>query len=341
MPLTQLVELGVHYALHFDSNPRNLEHHWYSPWNDILTDKRNQTDCSLSVAPQHHFTQWGSTRAQSRPLCIDDENETLPDSDDDLSEDEMPSLELDIDEFSIYEDSTAVHDPFYEVTTRSKTTSSEDPSDVFFLPPVITTPERPSGSQPGAGPSSVGTQVLNKRKDSSFILDFAILKIIQVGPESASYNIFGTNVRQSDAYIPIILEAKKPFSRKTSLHAPDFYFQHSLSIEIRKGYGDINLKAPIVFRSHRMQRSTIGIATCGLWWSFTVVTPDTQRTTWSRLFEYGVPAHDTVFDALFHAAASHPDHPLEFQNGLILDYLTRWGRRTYDKYDTLAVDLEL
>ncbi|KAG9082479.1 hypothetical protein FRC06_004974 [Ceratobasidium sp. 370] len=333
MPLTQSIELGVH-------NPRNLEHHWYSPWNDILTDKRNDTDRTLSVAPQHHFTQWGSTRAQSHPLGIDSENETLPDSDDDISEDEMPSLELDIDEGSIYEGSTAIQDPFYEVTTRSKTASSKDPSAGFSLPAVITTPERPSGSQPDAGPSSVGTQVLNKNKDSSFILDYAILKIIQVGPESAGYNIFGANVRQCNAYIPVILEAKKVLSRKTSLHAPNLKFQHSLSFEIRKGYQDINLKAPVVFRSHRMQKSTISIATCGLWWSFTAITPATRKTTWSRLFKYGVPAHDAIFDVLFQAAASHPDHPLEFQNELILDYLTRWKRTTYDKHDTLATDLD-
>ncbi|KAG8696956.1 hypothetical protein FRC08_006817 [Ceratobasidium sp. 394] len=88
-----------------------------------------------------------------------------------------------------------------------------------------------------------------------------------------------------------------------------------------------------------MQRSIVGIATCGLWWSFTAITPDTRKTTWSKAFMYGIPEHDLVFKTLFQAASGHPGDPLAFQGGEIRELLTRWKRETYGQYDVLAAAL--
>ncbi|KAG9076607.1 hypothetical protein FRC06_009414 [Ceratobasidium sp. 370] len=338
MPLAELLELSKHFALHFDSNPRNIEHHWYGPWNEILTDARNKNGPSLMIYPQYMLTQSGITRAQSVSLGIDSNAQSPLDSDTEMSDDELPSLEINVERDSSYEDNGSMLDLFYEIATRSKSSGAacaRDSTDDYALPAPPSTPEYLAGGSKEAVLSSGGTRALDKNSDSSFIVDYAVLKIVQAGPASARFTIFGSSVPQTEAYVPIILESKV-FPRKTPLLTPERELEHSLSQALVKGYRDTNSKAPAAPRSHRMQRSTLGIATCGLWWSFTVITSGTRKTTWSKAFMYGTPDHDLIFKALFQAASGHPGDPLEFQGGQVQELLMRWKREAYDQYDVLA-----
>ncbi|KAG9078245.1 hypothetical protein FRC06_008460 [Ceratobasidium sp. 370] len=282
------------------------------------------------------LTQWGITRAQSVSLRIDSNAQSPLDSDTEMPDDELPPLGINVERDSSYEGNGSMQGLF---TTRSKSSGAacaRNLTDDYPLPAPPSTLEHLAGCSKEAVLSSGGTRALGKNNASSSIVDYAVLKIVQAGPVSDSFTIFGSSVPQTEAYVPIILESEKVFPRKTPLLTPERELEHSLSQALVKGYRDINFRAPAVFRSHRMQRSILGIATCGLWWSFTVITSDTRKTTWSKAFMYGTPDHDLIFKALFRAASGHPGDPLEFQGGQVQELLTRRKREAYDRYDVLA-----
>ncbi|KAG8742012.1 hypothetical protein FRC10_002088 [Ceratobasidium sp. 414] len=326
------------YALHYNSNPCNLEHLWYGVWNHILTQRRDEADVALWIYPQYPLTQWGVTRAESTVLNFTGKSRIPPDFYDEASDEDPESpLKIKGEGGRSYKGRAATQDLFHIETRSNQTqqTTSKGPTELS-LPSVLTTPEHPSGSQAREVPSSTKTSALDRDQDSYFTLDFAVVKIL--APGLPSYNIFGYNVRQRGADIPIVLEAKKAPGRRTSPPGPNLQFQLELNQKLLAGYEDISLKVPVAFRCYPLQKSIIGIATSGLWWSFTVAVRGGRDVAWSMGFMYGNPEHDAILRTLFQAAAHSTGDPLEFQNGLIHQCLVMWERTTYNKHDALAGD---
>ncbi|KAG8701528.1 hypothetical protein FRC08_004036 [Ceratobasidium sp. 394] len=348
MSFPDSVTEGVEYATHFKSNPRNIEHPWYGPWNHILVMSRATSSHALWVYPQFPLTQWGVSREESVSLNLDQPPEPFLETDTEPTDDEWDDvfgdephakkkprpLTLNRDEDPNYKGKAPEQNQSH-ITTRSKIPLGESMDEYALIQP--STPKRPPGVQEDKAPSSTKTRTLKKNRDSSFTLDFAIIKFHRL--ELPSYSIFGSDIRVYDAYIPIILECKKLPTRQVPAPGPDYAFQFQLTQQLSDAYEDVHLKAPVAFNCHRLQQSIIGIATCGLWWSFTLVHRGDTRATWSRAFVYGNASHDVVLSTLFEAAANKPEHPALFQNQQIVAHLTEWRRKTYSERDTLATDV--
>ncbi|KAG9104009.1 hypothetical protein FRC06_006273 [Ceratobasidium sp. 370] len=303
---------------------------------------------SLWVYPQFPLTQWGINREESVSLHLDQPPEPFLETDDEPTDDEWddvfsdkPHTKRNIKPLIINRD----EDPNYkgkapeqsqsDITTRSKVPQAHLWDHYSSLPPA--TPKRPPESLNDKAPSSTKTRTLKQNRDSSFTLDFAIIKFCRL--EMPSYSIFGSDIRNYDAHVPIILECKRLLSRQTPAPGLDLLFQSELTQQLEDAYDDVHLKAPVTFNCHRQQQSIIGIAACGLWWSFTLIYRGDTRVTWSRAFVYGNATHDAIIGALFQAAANKPEHPVSFQNGQITTHLAEWRRKTYNEHDSLATDL--
>ncbi|KAG8696957.1 hypothetical protein FRC08_006818 [Ceratobasidium sp. 394] len=116
------------------------------------------------------LTQWGITRAQSASLGIDGGAQPPLCSDTDTSDEELPSLEINIEGDSSYGDDGSTQDLFYEITTCSKSSvvaCAGDATNDYVLPPPPSTPERLADNSKEKALSSGGTRALDKDKDSS------------------------------------------------------------------------------------------------------------------------------------------------------------------------------
>ncbi|KAG8742014.1 hypothetical protein FRC10_002090 [Ceratobasidium sp. 414] len=318
MSFPESIAAPAEYALH--SNPYNIEPSWYGLWNEIMIEQRNE----------------GATRAESTIQAFKDKPKTPPPPDGELSDNDPEPSEINRQRDQSYKGKGGVQDLFLIEPRPGASVVPSGGQHSYSLPSILRTPERPSSTQKAKELSSAETQVLNRSRDPYFMLDFAIIKIL--APTPPGRIIFGYNVQRRDTHVPIVLEAKKVPSRQIPAPGPELDFQNDLSHMLLAGYGDINLKVPAAFRCHPLQQSIIGIVTCGIWWSFTVVSRDESNTTWSSCFVYGNSKHDAILRSLFQAAADSSSDPVKSQNGRIKKCLMSWKRTTYDKYDALAVD---
>lgn len=214
------------------------------------------------------------------------------------------------------------------MSLRSKAT----PPQPYTIPPP-STPQNASSSDPKT-PSSTETRAARQSEDSYFTLDFAMIKTLEGG--DPTHNIFGYQIPHHDACIPIALEIKRPPTRDTPAPAPNLAFQHLLNLQLRDGYRDIHLKLPVAFRCHPQQKSIIGIAASGPWWSVTVVGKGDKEATWSKAFQSGYPPHEEIMRRLFEAAAHSPNDPASYPIVNIRNLLAEYVRVALDRTDALC-----
>ncbi|QRV88326.1 hypothetical protein RhiJN_16344 [Ceratobasidium sp. AG-Ba] len=366
--LAELLRWIVRYVLRFISNRRGIDRLWHACWNEYLLDVRNSVDRSLLIFPRFPLAQGNTTRRQRKKLkaadAEDEDDYYGTEDDDEDSEDEH--VEDDEDKHA---DSGAGEDedegkdreevgyrtdpgcrPLYNTSrlkfsrggdsgtcldnlspVESGATSPENQSSDEDYSPVAL-PPRPTKKR-GVGSGSVGSWRIRNNKEPFPTLTFAIVKLL--GPSAPILTIFGCKVPYHQACVPIVVECKGSPGRHHR-----FTSIAELSRLIYQAHINLHDKIPVAFRCHPNQKSIIGIATCGIWWSFTVVTigmvEREEGVVWSKLFQYGDSAHDGIIRALFKAAAQLSDDPASFGDGKIQVLLNRWKRSKMDETDLLA-----
>ncbi|QRV73495.1 hypothetical protein RhiJN_01509 [Ceratobasidium sp. AG-Ba] len=185
-------------------------------------------------------------------------------------------------------------------------------------------------------PSTVGSWRIRNDQNRFPTLAFAIVKLLE--PRPPILTIVGWKVPYHQACVPIVVECKGSPGRHHR-----FTFIAQLSRRIYQAHINLHLKIPIAFRCHPNQKSIIGIATCGIWWSFTVITTGMvdreEGLVWSKLFQYGDNAHDGIIRILFKAASRESDDPASCEDGETEVLLNRWKRNKMDETDVLANEL--
>ncbi|KAG9083290.1 hypothetical protein FRC06_004606 [Ceratobasidium sp. 370] len=330
------------YATHFRSNRRNIEYPWYISWIRILTQGLDQVDPDFYTAGQHALTSWGRTREQIPPLEVSrqtDEAHLDEATDEETSDDELAPLKT-MPKDSSYNGKRAVQSLPHamELRTQAQEGSPDDPFAASTRHESPKTPDQKKSKKlmDFVFPSSTETYTFKKSRDSFFLLDFAVIKILS--PQGPAKRIFGIDVYYHDTYIPVVIENKPHPTRQSPPPDSDFRFQERLSDKLSQGYEDLNKKLPAAFVCHHLQKSIIAISAVGHWWSFTVVSQNDKQSIWSRAFCHGLPNHDNILRDLFQAALQEPSDPLQYQDGLIQRQLTEWARTVYDGEDTLATD---
>ncbi|KAG8742192.1 hypothetical protein FRC10_001888 [Ceratobasidium sp. 414] len=339
---TLMARRSTNYATQFSSNRRNIEYPWYTSWIRLLTTGLDCVDPNFFTAGRHALTSWGRTREQTPCLEFNPQlrkTEWDEETDDGFADDEPPPLKNNKfpQEFSYKGKRPAQSTSYIETRTRAKEGSPNDPF-VALPQPEIKTPERKTSNATVEFmfPSSTETQTFRKNRDSFFLLDFAILNILE--PRAPIRNIFDTEVPCHDAYIPIAVEIKPNPTRQLPPSSPKLKFEERLSKKLLFGYEDLNKKLPAAFLCHTLQKSIVGISAVGYWWSFTAVSRGDKHATWSRAFLHGLPKHDDILRDLFQAALQEPSDPIRYQDGLIQRHLNMWMRTTYTKEDAPATD---
>ncbi|QRV77204.1 hypothetical protein RhiJN_05219 [Ceratobasidium sp. AG-Ba] len=200
--------------------------------------------------------------------------------------------------------------PFQLVRRSHRTADSEtDQSSELLLQqrlPVID-PVTPSKKRlPIKTPGTKETIRFRQGIDRARIADFAVgyFKI-----KEGSQNIYGIPVPLLEpAYIPIIVEGKRPPSRRT---APIQALEEHILNQLAIAKLDITRKSSVFF-STSPNLSYIGIAFAGCWWCFTICVRgvDMKVVAWSKVFTYlNPPEHEAALDIIIHAAQNYPDNP--------------------------------
>ncbi|KAG9090364.1 hypothetical protein FS749_000610 [Ceratobasidium sp. UAMH 11750] len=332
------------YSLHPGSNLRNDEALWYAEWTSFLNTLGSQAQAqALRIAPQFPLLQRGIRRDQCIPLRVKGAPpERLEVTDNDPSanetrwtfEDDSKDLSY-ITETSIFDMSPkrtrSVALPSAQLDPPAASVlgdTSFDPEAASHLP---TTLEGPLQKEELPTPSNASTQPADQNNDSSFYLDFALITI-SLDSNSSARNIYGQMIKFRNASVPIILEIKRAPPRVSDDSHQMFRFL--IASLVWDAYRDINLKAPVVFKSFPRQKSIIGLAAIGPWWSFTVIRKGDEECTWSKTFIPDNATHDNIFRTLLTIADHHPDDPAHDEQ--LDQLLARWKRSTYNNQDAVA-----
>ncbi|QRV88328.1 hypothetical protein RhiJN_16346 [Ceratobasidium sp. AG-Ba] len=320
---------AIDFALHWATNERNLENHWYIAWTRQMTLSMTILDFSFYVCPEYPITRWGKTKEQA---AMDDLRINFPDERDksfDISFNEGASLRAEDSKDGSYHgrqpDSNVLM-----MTTRSRIGRESD----VQLPALAQDPQSPPASAAiEFTPSSHRTQTARNDQDSTVYVDFAILQIIpSTEPER---EILGQTASRRDTFIPILLEVKPAPSRHIYEEEIGPTFSYLLNTRLIRGYNDINHKVTAAFAQHSQQQSIIGISAAGHYWSFTLIRRGDKKTDWSETYQLRDTDHDKILDDLCRACLNCPRDPEEYQNGLVRDLLERNLRVTYEAENVL------
>ncbi|KAG8726847.1 hypothetical protein FRC11_014368, partial [Ceratobasidium sp. 423] len=110
-------------------------------------------------------------------------------------------------------------------------------------------------------------------------------------------------------------------------------------MQLREAYNDVQLKAPVAFRCHPLQRSIIAIAASGYLWSFTVIKKGDSKVQWSKAFTCGDSRHDQALSKLFAAAKSVPSDPATFDSNWAKRLLSSQEHTIYHGEDCLSTGI--
>ncbi|KAF8592819.1 hypothetical protein BDV93DRAFT_567356, partial [Ceratobasidium sp. AG-I] len=223
----------------------------------------------------------------------------------------------------------------FTVQTRSLTYSLRAPPGPAFTPRPRTPPNSiiPIGNKT---PGSTETQPVKQSKDSSFRVDCAM--VAYSSNPRPSRVTFDFRTTRHSTNVPIIHEIKSVPTRGLEFEPAieSSNFRKQLDYFLGRAYKDINLKTNAVFHFHERQKSLIGIASSGPWWSFTLVRKGDEETEWSRAFVLGHKQHDGILTLLFKAAAESPHDPIDFKEGSLLQWFKTHSRQIYDGTDVLS-----
>ncbi|QRW02491.1 hypothetical protein RhiLY_01489 [Ceratobasidium sp. AG-Ba] len=341
------------------SNRRGIEHLWRACWNDFLLGVRNSVDHSLLIFPRFSLVQGNTTRRQRKKLKAADaeEEDDYYGTEDDDQDSEDEHVEDDEDKHADQgagQDEDKAEDreqvgyrtdpecrPLYNTPRLKFSRGGDSGTCLDNLSPAesdATSPEINRAMKITRRLLSHPAQArqLKKRGNRFPTLAFAIVKLLE--PRPPILTIVGWKVPYHQACVPIVVECKGSPGRHHR-----FTFIAQLSRRIYQAHINLHLKIPIAFRCHPNQKSIIGIATCGIWWSFTVITTGMvdreEGLVWSKLFQYGDNAHDGIIRILFKAASRESDDPASCEDGETEVLLNRWKRNKMDETDVLANEL--
>ncbi|CAE6496947.1 hypothetical protein RSOLAG22IIIB_06401 [Rhizoctonia solani] len=333
-------------ALNFKTNPANYESHWTTVWhkclNELLRLKESPTIRSserLIATSQYSLVQRNKTRSQSislRSVTIAEAGEeTDPEAENDIPQVRSLRIQVqitsDTSELDRRDDERDLPEPAAttQATELSPTLASGSPAGAATTRPPHSEqgPRTPSSSikQDGtrAEPSSNRTVRVKRGRDSKFWVDIAVIRGKCVGKDVST--ILGRKVRPHIALLPGLLEGKCSPPRSRPLMFEDWLVDYMMD-----AYGDINLKAPVAFLTHQEQKSIIGLACSGLWWSFTVIARTDRTVVWSKVFDCGHASHDLILAQLVEAMVHSPQDPAAYQNNRSHQLLRSHARTRYD-----------
>ncbi|KAG9100523.1 hypothetical protein FS749_014767 [Ceratobasidium sp. UAMH 11750] len=331
------------YALNFDTNPRNIENPWRILWNEELIFHRMQVSgTNLRIATEYSIVNWGIPKNQAPVLEL-----KLP---------SPPGGRVSTPTFSKqqkeadrdYRGKAGPPNPLNAairlgLRTRealppsAPDTLPETPAPALELLSISETPSTPAAQD--SKPKNPSTVPAKQGKDSYYALDFAITDIdkVQTAPQIQTEPrfIFGYENQKRTPFMPIALELKPAPTRQDPPPGADGRFQADLHSCFVKAYKDIHVKLPAAFKYHPGQKSIIGIAASGPWWSFTVAYEDEKAVTWSKAFICGRPEHDKILTDLFEVAAACPSDPATFGNNRAREYRDKYARTAHTRADVL------
>ncbi|KAG8732331.1 hypothetical protein FRC10_000979 [Ceratobasidium sp. 414] len=322
------------FALHHKSNARNAEAHWRILWTQEFFRGREKAvpKSTLLIAPEHAVLRRNAKKNQPSNLKIKDlpRRSKYADSDESSSGRSVASPSKKTFDKQTYQGKP--NPAPLTVHTRSTILS--------FRPAKPSAPQAPGSSGKTTESTEPSTVPAKQGVDMYRALDFAIIKFSR--PSLEAERIFGFNVHSRHAFIPIALELKPPPTRKSSMPEAPSGFQQFLHQALWEAYEDIHKKLPIAFDHDPddpddfKQKTIIGIAAAGPWWSFTIASNNLESITWSKALMCGHSAHDEIFHDLLRAAAHDATDPTTYENNTIGGHLDNYKREMYNEEDVLA-----
>ncbi|KDN39098.1 hypothetical protein RSAG8_09005, partial [Rhizoctonia solani AG-8 WAC10335] len=345
---------------HHESSWRNIESSWNALWLEIFRTLMGQIPLShqhLIVTTEFGLVQWGITRDNTIALKFPPPPSSTPSTATGLQAqqstrralDESGSVSFDEQEYLApkwlkYPDTTP--GSYNTRSSRSQDTvggSSTTPGNILTpsSPSATTVPSTaadPTPITPIKSPAINETRTAMQGKDSSFRVDMALYSISDPKPNSNIDIAFDHNAELRDTIPALILELKAVPSRSMFKSTSGGMFSHHLNMQLYKAYKDIHMKAPVVFLSHPDQKSLIGVAASGHWWSFACISQSDSEVYWSPAYVCGNEQHDNLFRKLFSAAHQHPENPAQYEDGWIPKFLMKHHRIHFTAIDCMAPD---